>query len=175
MAAPSLAALLDFESAFETAAKTLLATSGINAFISQQAEKLPLINTGISFDLGAAYDELTILPQGGRSARDQQDFFRYTASLEFMVSVNRDTNRDPTQAGADSFLGQIRGLIRGAMMQSQWPFRDSNLPYYRVSQIRPNGTSTGYEQERNVDLVTLRFQIDFAIQPAAWPSGFPPS
>ena len=81
MAAPTLAALLAFESNFETAAQALLASSGINAFISQQGQKLPTINTGVHLDVGQALDELTILPLGGRSATDLQDFFRYQGVL----------------------------------------------------------------------------------------------
>lgn len=175
MAAPSLAALYDFESAFESAAQAVLQTSGINAFVSQQQAKLPIIYTGISFNVGAAYDELTILPIGGRAARDLQDYFRYSGGLELEISVTRDQAKDPDQAGALSFLGQVRGLARGAFMMSQWPFNDVNLPYYRVSNIRPDGTNNGFDVRRNVDLVTLRFAVDFAIQPTAWPAGFPPA
>lgn len=175
MAAASLAALLDFESAFEAAAQAILTSSGINAYVSQQAQKLPPISTRLSFDTGPAYDELTLLPQGGQASQQEQDFFRYTGVLNIEISVSRDQAPDPNQSGALNFLGQLRGLVRATFMQSQWPFQDSNLPYYRVSQIRPDGTSTGFEQKRNVDLVTMRFAVDFSIQPTAWPSGFPPS
>lgn len=174
MPAPSLAALLDFESQFESAAQAILASSGINAFISQHEAKLPPIATGISFDVGSAFDELTILPLGGQTVQQQQDFFRYQGSLTVEVSVSRDTSPDPAN-GAASFLGQVRALVRAAFMQSQWPFQDSNLPWLRVSQIRPDGTTSGFQQVRNVDIVSLRFAVDYAIQPSAWPAGFPPS
>ncbi len=175
MAAPNLSALLDFEGQFESAAQAILQSSGINAFVSQNAAQLPLINAGVNFDLGAALDELTILPKGGQAAATEQDFFRYTGNLVIQMSVDRDTSRQPDQSGVQTFLAQARALIRAAFMQSQWPFDDTNLPYCRVSQIRPMGTTSGYNQPRNCDLISLRFEITFAIQPSAWPTGFPPS
>lgn len=176
MAAPSLAALLDFESQFETAAQAILADAGIYAVISQQNEKTPGIFTGVGFDTGPALDQLTFLPlASGQTPPPYQEYFRYTGSLELEVAVPRDSVRQPTEDGVDSFLGQVRGLIRGTFLRAIWPFDDTNLPYLRVSDIRPNGTTTGFDQPQNRDTVLLRFLITFAIQPTAWPSGFPVS
>lgn len=176
MAAPSLSALFDFEGQFETAAQAVLEASGINAFISQQAQQLPGAYTGIAFDVGGAIDQLTFLPLGGQTTRTEQEFFRYNGTLELQVSVARDSARGPDQSGVDSFLAQCRGLIRAAFLQSQWPFDDTNLPYYRVSAIRPDGTTTGNSgPPRNEDVISLRFAVTFAIQPGAWPTGFPPT
>lgn len=175
MAARNLSELFDFEGAFERAAQTILTDAGINSFISQQNEKIPVINTQLFCDVGPAIDELTILPLGGQTSQQQQDYFRYTAGLTLQIEVPRDTSLPPNQAGVNSFLAQCRALVRAAFMMSQWPFRDTNLPFCRVSDIRPNGTVTGFNQQRNVDSTTLRFQITFAIQPTAWPSGFPPA
>jgi hypothetical protein len=175
MPAQNLAELLDFESAFEEAAQTVLEASGVNSFISQQNGKLPLINTGVFCDVGSALDELVILPKGNQAVQQQQDYFRYTASLTLQIEVPRDTTKPADQAGVTTFLAQARALVRAAFMMSQWPFDDTNLPLYRVSDIKPMGTITGYNQQRNVDSTTLRFQITFLIQPTAWPTGFPPS
>lgn len=174
--APSLTALLDFETQFEAATQAILETSGIAAYVSEQQQKLPLIHTGINFECGPAIDQLTFLPLGGQPTQVQQEFFRYQGTLEFMISVNRDTPREGTDAGSTTFLTQCRGRIRAAFLQSQWPFDDTNLPYYRVSEIRPNGAAslTG-DGALNTDIISLRFLVTFAIQPGAWPTGFPPS
>ena len=175
MPATSLTQLFDCEGQFEAAAQAVLATSGVNAFISQSTKQLPLINTGVNFDLGPALDELTFLPQGGQSGTSsEQEYFRYTGTLELRVEVNRDTAKQPID-GAVSFLATVRALVRGAFMRSQWPFDDTNLPFYRVSDIRPNGSTDGFDVVRNVDMSALRFEVTFAIQPTAWPTGFPPS
>jgi hypothetical protein len=176
-AALSIAQLMDFESAFETAAQANLAISGINAFIEGFTTKLPLIKTNVWFDTGPALDQLTILPIGGQSPnRFEQEFFRYTGTLTLEVTSNRDTAQQPTDLGVvTTFQAQLRGRVRAAFMQSQWPFQDGNLPFYRVSEIRPAGTTTGFDPARNLDTVRLAFVVTFAIQPTAWPAGFPPS
>ena len=177
MAAPSLAALYDFETQFEDAAQAILISQGIDAYISEWQGALPLVNTGLSFEVGPATSDLTFLPlaSGQSATRPYQDYFRYTGNLDVEVRVNRDVEMGPSEAGVTSFLAQVRGMIRATFMKSQWPFYNTNLPYYRVSDIRPNGTTSGFDKERNVDTVILRFAITFAIQPSAWPSGFPPA
>lgn len=175
MAAPSLPALLDFEGQFESAAQAILKDSGVAAFVSQAKKQLPLISTGVIFETSEALDQLTFLPlASGQTQPTEQEYFRYKGTLELEVQVNRDTARSPVDE-VGTFLAQVRGLVRAAFLQSQWPFQDSNLPYYRVSAIRPTGTITGYDQPRNSDVVSLRFEITFAIQPTAWPAGFPPT
>ena len=175
VAASSLAELFDFEGQFEKAAQAILQTSGVNAYVTQSRQQLPLINTGIDFNVSAAIDQLTFLPLApGQTTPTEQEYFRYDGTLELTVEVPRDTARSPSTA-AVSFLAQSRALIRAAFMRSQWPFQDSNLPYYRVSNIMPSGTIDGFDQTRNVDSSILRFTITFAIQPTAWPTGFPPS
>lgn len=175
MPATSLAQLYDFEGQFESAAQAVLVDSSIVSFISHTKKQLPLINTGIGFQVGPALDQLTFLPLApGQTNPVEQEYFRYTGVLELNISVARDTARSPT-TDVTNFLDQIRGLVRAAFMRSQWPFQDSNLPLLRVSDIQPAGTTTGFNQVRNSDEVSLRFTVTFAIQPTAWPVGFPPT
>lgn len=175
MAAASLAELFDFEGQFEAAGQAVLQAAGVVAFVTQSRDQLPLIHTGVDFTTESALDQLTFLPLApGQTTPQEQEYFRYTGTLELRAEVPRDTARSPT-ADVPSFLAQLRGMIRAAFMRSQWPFQDSNLPYYRVSDIRPTGTIDGFDQVRNTDSVALRFQVTFAIQPTAWPTGFPPS
>ncbi len=175
MAAPSLAALLNFEDQFEDAAQAILESAGVVSFVSQSKDKLPLINTGVGFECGAALDQLTFLPlASGQTQPSEQEYFRYVGNLELRIEVNRDTERAPLES-TYNFLGTIRGLVRGSFLYSQWPFDDTNLPWLRVSDLRPNGSSTGFEAARNIDSFIQRYQVTFAINPAAWPTGFPPS
>ncbi len=172
MSAPNLSALFDFEGQFETGAQAVLDTAGITAYLSQGASKLPLLETGISFDLMGALDELTQIPSPSNWPAGQaapQEYFRYTGSLELRVEVPRD-QETPSVMGVDTLMSQIRGQVRAAFMRCVMPFTDANLPYYRVSDIKPNGTTTGYESVRNIDFCALRFVITFAIQPTAWPA-----
>jgi len=163
--------LFDFETHFEAAAQTILDTAGVNAFISRQTDKLPLINTGVVFSVGPAIDELTFLPlDSGQSLPPSQEYFRYVGSLELRLEIERDTQKPPNSAGVSSFFAEARSLIRKAFRRSQWPFDDTNLEFYRVSNIRPNGGTEGFDQSRNVDSLILRFEITFAIMQDAWPT-----
>ncbi len=168
--------LFDFESAFETAAQTILENAGITAYISQQNVTKALIGTGISMDIGAALDELTQLAKPANWPSGQQppqEYFRYTGSIVFTVEVPRDQNAIspvPTPPEVSKVLAQVRAKIRTAMMRVLMPFDDTNLPLYRVTDIRPNGTSTGFEAVRNIDYTSLRFDVSFLIQPTAWPA-----
>ncbi len=172
MPATNLPELFDFEGQFETAAQAILAASGIAAYISEQAVKLPLLNTGVGFDVGPAIDQLTFLTKPTNWPADReppQEYFRYTGLLEFRVEVPRDQN-GATLPGVDTLLRQVRGQIRSAMMLCVAPFNATNLPFYRVSDIRPNGTTTGYEAVRNIDFCSLRFAVTWAILSTAWPA-----
>lgn len=175
MAAPDLQTLFDFEGQFEDAAQAILVASGIAGYISQQAAKIPIINTGLGFDVNPAIDELTQIPSPNNWPAGQaapQEYFRYTGNLEFRVEVPRDQETiTPASAGSvDTLMRSVRGKLRATMMRCVMPFTDANLPYYRVSDIRPNGTTTGYEAVRNIDFCSVRFVVTFAIQPGAWPA-----
>ncbi len=168
--ASNFAELFDFEGHFEAAAQSVLADVGLAAFISRQTDKLPLINTGVLFSVGPAIDELTFLPLGiSQMPPRSQEYFRYVGDLQIRLEIERDTAKPPDLAGVSSFFAQARSLIRHAFMRSQWPFRDSNLLFYRVSNIRPNGVTEGLDVVRNVDSLIMRFEITFAIMQDAWP------
>lgn len=172
MPATNLPELLDFETHFETAAQGVLATNGIVAFVSQQGAKIPLISTGISFDVSPAFDALTLLAKpsnwpAGRPA--PQEFFRYPAQLEFRIEVPRDQST-ATIPGVPNLFAQFRGLTRAAFMRCVAPFTPANLPFYDVGEIKPAGASTGWEGVRNIDFTALRFALTFAIRQDAWPA-----
>lgn len=175
MSAPNIAALLDFEGNFE-AAVTAVLTAALNSaapvYIAEQAQKMAFENAAVGFDLGPAIEELEQIPKPDNWPADTpapQDYFRYTGVFTVRIEVVLDQNT-ATLAGLASLAGQLRGLIRAAFMRSVMPFTDANLPYYRVSDIRPNGTNTGTLQTRNTFFTELRFLVTFAIQPAAWPA-----
>jgi hypothetical protein len=174
MPAPSIDALLNFEEQFEGAGQTVLATCGVTSFISQEAVQLFAnrdIYTGVGLDLGPAIDELAQLPKPEGWPVGQPpptDYFRYDANFSFRISVKRDQNQSP-DPNVDTLFAFVRARIRRAMMMSCGPFNSTNLPWYEVSNIRPNGASWGFESARNIDFTDLRFALRFAILDTAWP------
>lgn len=171
MPAPSIEKLFDFEGSFETAAQTILVASGIAAFIDMQTLKLPPRNTGVLFDVGAATDDLTQIRKPvawPAETPPPMEFTIYDGTLELAVEVERDDNA-PNIASVATFMAEVRGKIRNTFMQTCFPFDGVNLPYYRVSRIKPMGTSTGYDRALNRDFCRLRFGVRWAILPDAWP------
>lgn len=172
MAAPNLTTLFDFEGQFEQAAQAILTASGIAAYISQEALKLPGLYTGVGFDVNPALDVLEQIPKPNNWPVGQaapQEYFRYTGNLDFIAEVRRD-NQGASVTGVDTMMSQLRGQLRAAFMRCVMPFTNTNLPYYRVTDIRPNGTTTGFNQIENVDFCSVRFVVTFQIQPEAWPA-----
>jgi hypothetical protein len=173
MAAPNWETLYDFEGQFEAAANGILAAVLINAYVSGQDEQMPLLKTAIPFDVGPALENKVAplaKPAGWPADQDfPREYFIYSATLEYRVEVPRD-DRQPTVAGVSSMLSQIRGKLREVMMRCVRPFNESNLPYYKVIRIRPNGASTGVNSTGNADVVFLRYDLSFEIRPSAWPA-----
>jgi hypothetical protein len=174
MPATNLTELFDFEGQFEQAMQAILVANGITAYISEQTVKLPLLNTGIGFDVSPALDVLTDIPKPTNWPADTappQEYFRYTGTLEFRVEVPRDEN-GASVTGVNTMMSQVRATIRAAMMRCCAPFTATNLPYYEIGDIKPNGTTSGRASNgvRNVDFCSLRFVVTFEIRPTAWPA-----
>jgi len=173
MPAPNLTALFDFEGQFEHASTEILAGVLIACYKTSDDDELPVLNVGVSFDIGPAIEgefaqlaKPTNWPVG---MAPPQEYFRYNGALEFRIDVPRD-EREPTTTGVDTMLSQLRGKLREVMMQSVRPFTEVNLPYYKVSRIRPDGASSGESEQRNADRALLRYAITFEIRKDAWPA-----
>jgi hypothetical protein len=174
MPATNIEQLLDFEGNFEKAAQTILVAAGVAAYISQQATKLPLINTGLMFDVGASTDDLIQIPAPANWPTDREppmEFCIYDGALNVQVEVPRDKNGAP-MPGVDTFLAAVRSKVRNTFMMSVAPFNSTNLPLYRVSRIKPAGTSTGEDQVRNINFTILRFALRWTIVPSEFPAWY---
>ncbi len=173
MPAPNLTALFDFEGQFEKAAEGILAAVLIECYKTGDDQPLPPFNALVAFDLGPAIEgEFAQLKKPASwpdGMAPPQEYRRYNATLEFRVQVPRD-DREPTIAGVDSMLSQVRGKLREVMMQCVRPFNEINLPYYKVSRIRPDGASSGESKDANADRAFIRFALTFEIRPSAWPA-----
>lgn len=170
--AANLVELYDFEGQFEVAAQGVLAAAGITAAISQAAAQLPLVTTGISFDVQLATGDLALLatpPGWPANTPPPQEYFRYTATLEFRVEVPRDRNT-PTIPQVQTLFSEFRGKVRAYFGRIAAPFDETNLPYYEIGDIKPAGAFTGFEGVRNIDFCAIRFAVTFAIRPTAWPT-----
>lgn len=176
MSAPAtnLEELFNFEGNFENIAQDVLDAAGVTAYLTSARTNIPLLSTGIAADLNPALDLLTEIPKPTNWPADTaapQEYFRYTLRLNLRVEVPRDDNT-PTSSGVWTMLEQVRSKIRAAFMRSCMPFNPTNCPLYRVSDIKPNGTTTGTEGQgrKNLDFTDLGFVVTFSIVPDAWPA-----
>lgn len=174
MPAANLTELFDFEGQFERAATGILRAVMIDAYSMGHDEQLPQDMCAVRFDVGAAtenkFAQLTKPDSWPADAVPPQEYFIYSATLEFRVKVPRD-DPEPATAGVNSKLAEVRGKLRANMMKCVDPFRSSNLPYYKVDRIRPTGTETGPgDAHANSDVTVLRYEITFEIRKTAWPA-----
>jgi hypothetical protein len=170
--ATNLAQLMDFEGNFAIAGQQVMQAAGVTAYIDQQAEKIPPTNVSLGVDIGQAIDELTQIPAPDTWPADQappQEYFRYPVTLEYRIEVKLDAN-DADLPAVATLVGQFRGLVRAAMMRCVSPFTDTNLPFYKVSDIKPAGSTSGVMQTKNVYACVLRFTGTFEIRDSAWPA-----
>lgn len=172
MPATNLAQLLDFESHFEVAGQATLAAAGVTAYVEQTRQQLPLLNVGILFEVGPAFEERRFLtPPSNWPANTPppQEYFRYSGTLVLRAECARDKN-STSYPDARNKLGELRGKIRSAFLRCVCPFPPASLPFYEVGDVRPGGALTGFESTRNVDFVELRFVVTWAILDSAWPA-----
>lgn len=162
MAAPNLQTLLDFETRFETAAETFLATAtGLTTgtvYRTLEQDEFVCPRLEVMFEVGQAFD-----PPDERSTSDATLTYRkYEGTLTVKV-VSEGTI-------AESYTGHrtYRAEVREALLISGSNFNATTLPYYDVQYMRPTGTV--YDAEGNEQVSTLTYEIRFAIRNDAWPA-----
>ncbi len=159
--------ILDFETNFETAAKSFLATH-LSSFTSlqyvssldQSVFTIPRVE--INAELQGADDPPTF---------DSQSRLNYSQySLNFLLRIVTDASDDRTIATSgltsSEFHRRIRREVREAMLLSSTNFTDTNLEYYEVKYMRPTGTD--YEVDGDLAISTLSYEIKFCTKPDEW-------
>jgi hypothetical protein len=178
--APNYDSLHNFEEIFEKAVADLINAAGIaglNALPARDEEELEndpaMLELAVQFEVGPASGSKKFL--GFATIEGKQvalcEFERYdNCTLEIQVSANRYEDTGSAIPEVRSKLAEVRAKIRTLMRERAWPLNDNNLKYYRVSRLQPNGGQTGVTQNKEKDVVTLRYAVDFCIMPDAWPA-----
>lgn len=168
MAAPDLETLLDFETNIESAAKTFIQTAtglaASSAFASLDQDDLILPRFSVMFEMGQALDPADPKTTGS----SELEYRKHSGTLSIMIST--DASIDGTQANHRS----LRSKVRSAMLLNadNWTTDDGEggtiLPYYDVNYMRPTGTI--FEQDGDMAVSTLTYDINIVIRNDAWPS-----
>ena len=168
--APSYEALFNFEEIFEDATAAVIAAATLPVLKARETAENAELITYCEFELGDAQGVPT--RKVGLHPTTGIPFIEYERYEGSFLSITIKANRFFDAGGgavANTDLAQVRAKIRTLFRQSQWPFHDGNLFYYRVSKLRPLRPQNGTDQSKTADYSTLRYAVDFAIMPEAWP------
>ncbi len=170
MLAPSYETLFNFEEIFEAAGVAYIAAASIPALRARSKEEPAELNVAVSFELGPASGSKRIVDRHANGV-PVVEYERYDSCvLEIQIVGNRFNDQGSAIEDIGTKLGEVRAKLRVLFRESRWPFRDDNLKYYRVSRLMPAGTQNGQTEKKDADVSTLRYLVDFAIMPDAWPA-----
>ena len=166
--------LYDFETAIESAVKTIFTNHEIEAFTSFDAPEMERVRprVEIQFQTGAA--------TGHRSTVDdvyRLDAFTGVCSVQVITNTSdAETETDsPSNAGARAHA-QYRAVVRFICGELETTLTDDDagadtlLPNHSVNRFFESGTSPTIHHESGVLVSQLNFEVHFNIRPAAWPT-----
>ena len=167
MPAPNDETVLNFETNFETAATTFLATdtglaaSSIYATLDQDTFVVPRIE--LMFEVGEALDP-TLPKFSGSSALE---YLQHRGTLT--IRIVSDASISGTQANHRTIRSKVRKSMLLNSLNFTTPDGDSTiLPYYSVQYMRPTGTN--YEIDGDLAVSNLTYSIVFSIKDDAFPT-----
>ena len=167
MPAPNDETVLNFETNFETAATTFLATdtglttSSIYATLDQDTFVVPRIE--LMFEVGEALDP-TLAKYSGSSALE---YLQHRGTIT--IRIVSDASISGTEANHRTIRSKVRKSMLLNSLNFTTPDGDSTiLPYYSVQYMRPTGTN--YEVDGDLAVSTLSYSIVFSIKDDAFPS-----
>lgn len=162
MAAPSIAALLDYETNIEDALATYLA-----AQIS--STQVLTTRTLLTAEESLETPRVTVAVQIGGTDPNQQNN-RTTDGAEYdshktgtltLVAVMR-------RNASGQSMTTLRGGIRKAMLSATAALTASNLPYYQVTLLREGSCVAGFDATNDELSYTLNYSLEFFIKPDQW-------
>lgn len=162
MPAPDLKTLLDFETNFETASKSFLATdTGLTAtdlFAGLDQDTFVLPRLEVMFEAGEAIDP----PVRVNLTDDPTEYGKFRGTLTVRILT------DGSISGTNTEHRELRGKVRASLMIRASNFTSTNLPYYEVNYLRPNGAN--YEVDGDIMMTILSYDVAFSFKSDAYPS-----
>jgi len=165
--APSLAALLDFETEWDRAL-TAVAASCVPWTVSTAhgtATLSPPYVVGV-FTFGGEFaiaGGTQALQRGSNATAAQFDGTTFLGSILFEIIVDRRTY--DTAA-----MRSTRGGLRAMFLPSAAKFNTTSLPWYSIGAVEEIEGSRSVDEERDLDITSMGWQLRWAIRPEAWPT-----
>ncbi len=168
MPATSLSEVKNIAPAVERAIAAAFASVGGKPVIPRSQEDDDDIFIIPNFNCGPSADHFFKRPDG----HFDDDLFK-DCTIEWNLSVPRlPDGRMPLETLASTYdlFSQELTRIKLAMDPSRWDFINGQLPFHKLTRIRPRGEQKGFEQESGSDGATIRFACWVGILPEAWPT-----
>lgn len=164
MAAPTVAALLDYETNLEDAL-----AGHFNNTLSGVQVLTPRILIGSAPILTTPRVTLSVQITGtnpnqtGTRPSDSSDYDSHKIGT---VQVGATTRRDATGQS----LGTLRGQCRQTMLQATAALNSNTLPYYQVVILREASTTSAANPENDEIASLLTYNLEFYIKTDQWPA-----
>lgn len=158
MPAADIPTIYKFEDNIETAVVAILAalTSPITAKKQRSDDTRSTPFSSVQFTTGEANPGHEYACPDGKD-RD----VNYSGALSITIYTDRNRNA----SSHVTLVSQIRAAFSHRDL-----FTTTNLPYYRIWNIRPTGTSLGVTEDDKIDVTTLSWEVGFEILTTAWPA-----
>ncbi len=162
MAAPSIAALLDYETNIEDALATYLAAQIGSAQVlttrtlisSEEILETPRVTVAVNVT-GTNPDQ-----QASRDT-DGAEYDSHKMGSVSLVAVMR-------RNASGQSMTTLRGGLRKAMLSATAALTAVNLPYYQIVTLREAASSAGFDKENDEIFMTLNYNLEFFIKPDQW-------
>ncbi len=162
MAAPTNAALLDYESNYESALATYLGTAltGTQVLTPQTILSSAGNLTTPRITVVANVSGTNANQQGNRTTDGAEYDSHKLGSITLACATRRD-------ASGQSF-GTLRGKARVAMLAATAALNGTNLPYYETVTLREASSSMTSDQDNDEIVCVLTYSLEFYIKPDQW-------
>lgn len=154
MVAPDAITLYQLEDHLEDAAREILESGGVNCLTQRSDEKRSLPVVGLLAQIGKQTRHKARLPDGSFC------FDAWEARLSATIITDRTANGDRH----DLIRAKVRCLLGDP---SRW---NAPLPYHAIADVLEAGTSPTLEQDEDLDVSEIAFELVVNIRPDAWPA-----
>ena len=160
--------LFELEALVPAAAREVLLARTPDVLTPGSSAKTPRSMTAVRFELGGVTGRQCVRAVGGQPVTD---FCEYTGTLSVDLGVAREENTP--SGGADApvvsrALTAELAAIRALFLNHPNPFVN-RLPYWQVTELRPQPTAYDLDPERQIDFATLSWQLTLTLLPGAFP------
>lgn len=162
MPAPSIAALLDYETNIEDALATYLASalSGVQILTtralitSEEIQETPRVTVSVN----------VTGTNPNHQATRTTDSLTYDShkmgGVTLVAAIRRNASGQSMTA--------LRGGVRQAMLAATAALDDSNLPYYQILTLREGSCTPSINSDNDELIYSMSYQLEFYIKPDQW-------